>query len=97
MPRIEEGDDLLREGITCGNPGSLMFVAERAGKPQIALIGQTAQRSRDDVFDLQGRTDKSCKSQAIAATESSPLRDTVAELAGNVDACHSPRSAGRIS
>jgi hypothetical protein len=68
VPGIEESHEQAGLRILTGNSGSLVFIAERAGEPEIVFNGETTQRPGKEVLHFHGRAHDGFLGQAITTT-----------------------------
>lgn len=100
---MEKSDAASGQRIAPVSLRSLVAVAQAAGQPQIVFIVVSAARLRDNVFDFEFTKNIALTAQAIAASVSGLLSQTLANGAANVAGSHgasgsiSPRRTASLS
>ena len=85
---IEKQRHLACFGVNRFDPITLVPVAQRASQPQIILSRKATTRFGHDVIDFQQRTNHALRRQTIAATVTCCLRNSPAQVGGNVVSAH---------
>ena len=65
--RVEQADELARDGIEGRDPTTLGVVAQRAGEPEISFHSLATEGFRNEVIEFHGRADHGLLAQAITA------------------------------
>lgn len=55
LARVEKRCEYSGQWVWANHPDAFVFVAKRTGKPEIALLRQTAESNRNDMFNLHRR------------------------------------------
>src|SRR5437762_9722232 len=96
MTRVEEAHGFARDGIDRRNAICLMIVAQRARKPEVFFLAQTAERLRDQVVQLHRTANDRFRAQTLTAAVSRRGANASADFFGNVRTTHGLPAASEI-